>query len=385
MMETTKKFPGYLWVAFLTFIGSSYLGALLGALLPSIRRAFELEYSTASAFLSFGNLGAFIGIIVVSSLIYRYQIRSLALCTWLFGIFICLLALVVTKPWIFPLALGIGALVAAAQSVASLLILYGSELRYRSRNFCGLHCMFGLGSFLAPFAATAVAKGDLSWQRSISLASLLFTVAIALTLLLFPKQKSLVKRKFKKLSIDVFKVMTLLILLLYITAQVLVVEWMVSFLNTGLLLNTASANKYLALYFGIVTFSRFIFYLILHDKIELWVMNFSICLTSVFLIIGHSWPLRLSLSGINSPFYSIFLGRMSRRFSDSAEHMTLLVLLCAQVSLSCTNLLLGGLADFIGIKKAFWLPTILMIFATIFFNLFELRWKKLEEGLSQKR
>ena len=149
-------------------------------------------------------------------------------------------------------------------------------------------------------------------------------------------------------------------------------------------LTAAKAAEYLASYFAVVAASRLLFWIFLTEKWERSAMNVIVFTATLLLFVGHYWPLALIAVGIQAPFYPVYLGRMSHRFSANAQRMTLLLLLSAQVGLFFSQALFGGIADRIGIANAYWFPACLMLLAGVGFNIFERTWPSSSEATAVK-
>lgn len=355
----------YVICGLLILLVSSYLDSVRGPLLPVLNHALSLSYSESSWFLIAGNFAAVFSTFLLLPLIHRYGSKTITIGICVLGVVGAASSLVVTDFYrMLLLAVLLGSAIATAGAICNLLVFKGTDLVHRSRMLCGLHMMYGFGSFLAPTVAGHVLTAGFSWPTVVIVSVPFFAGLGVFAWLGFPREAGTggaapVHGRFTPLQI-----LTIVTFVIYVAAEVLTSVWMVPYLVEVRKLSLLSATSYLSLFFLTMGLSRFLCFFSLKPQHESMVLCGALIFYGFFFTLGHAgYGWALPLTGIVGPFYPLYLARVSRRFSEQAARLTLWILACVQLSLAVAQFFVGRLADAWGLQKAYFLPLILMSLA----------------------
>ena len=171
-----------LLIIYLSFISLGLPDALLGAAWPSIYPAFEVPVSYAGIISMIIAVGTVISSLQSDQLTRRLgtgkvtalSVGTTAAALWGFSVSRSFGALCL---WAIPYGLGAGSVDASLNNYVA--------LHYESRHMSWLHCMWGLGASLGPYAMAYALSGGQSWTmgyRYIALLQLALTAVLVMSL-----------------------------------------------------------------------------------------------------------------------------------------------------------------------------------------------------------
>lgn len=355
----------YVICGLLILLVSSYIDSVRGPLLPVLNHALSLDYSQSSWFLIAGNFAAVFSTFLLLPLIHRYGSKAITIGICVLGGTGAASALVVTDFYgMLLLAVLLGSAIATAGAICNLLVFKGTDQVHRSRMLCGLHMMYGFGSFLAPTVAGNVLTAGFSWPTVVIVTVPFFAGLGLFAWLGFPREAGTSGAAPVHGRFTALQVLTIFTFVIYVAAEVLTSVWMVPYLVEVRKLGLLSATRYLSLFFLMMGLSRFLCFFSLKPQHESLVFSGALILYGVFFSLGHAgYGWALPLTGIVGPFFPLFLARVSRRFSEQAARLTLWIMACVQLGLAAAQFFVGRLADAWGLQKTYFLPLILMSLA----------------------
>lgn len=352
-----------------TLLASSYLDNVRGVLLPLLSEQLHLSYSEVSWLMVIGSLAAVAMTILLLGLVEKISLKALVLAA-LGGLALsAVLSNVVSGFWtllLFGLFLGLG--IAACGALCNLLIFEGTDLHHRSRFLCGLHLMYGLGSFLAPTIAAFFLTQGSSWSLPFSVgalpAALLFILA-ALWLQSPPAaHHDEVRAPASKLESGAPWV--ILAFALYVPGEVMLSAWMSTFLVESRGFSVPAAAQVVTGFFLMMACTRAICFAALQPEHEKRIIVGCLVLAVGFFLLGISgFAWAFAGTGVMGPFFPLLLGRASRHFSKSSKKLSLAMLTGSNTALALGHFLIGGLTDRIGIALSYWLGPCLLVLSLV--------------------
>lgn len=362
---------GLILSALLSLSLGSYFDNIRGPLLTLFGSLFAIEYAQQAVFLVAGNAGAFAGNFILLRWVARYGERGTAMGMIALTLVVCGgSGLITTFPRLGGYAFFLGAAVAMLGGFAHLLVIQGTDAAHRARIFCGLHTMYGFGSFLGPAAVASLApQGGLDWVRvlwagipAVALLGIALFIETSNPLPLPEEEEAAPRLR------DLTRVQCLILFsfAIYVVGEVLTSMWMASFLVNVRGFTLAQASSQLGYFFLAMGITRFACFLRLPPALESTGIVVSLLAAVGFCILGHwgaNWA--FACMGIFGPFFPLLMGRVNRRFPKQAAELTVWILAFAQVGLAAAHLTLGRLSDFVGIERAFWLPPFFLLLAVV--------------------
>lgn len=342
---------------FLLFVGS-FLDNLRGPLLPMLSDLFRLAYSESSLFLALGNIGAVIATFALLFLKPRFRERTTVFGVILFGVGSGLLSYTVQgKGTLFLLAFCLGATIASFGAMSNLLIIRGTDSKWRGPVFCGLHTMYGLGSLTAPLVLSSFQLKEESWRNPLVLVSSASLLAFPLfwrKLSKLPHEESRVP---EAVHLNPFQGFIVVLVSTYVIGEVMASAWMVTYLVKVRSFSVADASWYLSGFFLTIAVTRGALFLSFKERHESLLLISSVAFSAVFFLIGLKFgAYGFVFAGVLGPFFPVFLSRLSRLFPKQANTLVLWILGTMQIAQFMAHKWVGWTADNYGMDAAYWIP-----------------------------
>jgi len=340
---------------------SAYLDNLRGILLPVFTQVFGLTHQQNSSFLVLGNFASVFFTLSLLFLTRRFSDRAVCIgvCVSVLGSLSYALK-VSAFPSLLIFSVLIGGMVSMLGSLANLNVIHGSTLTDRAKSLCGLHAMYGLGSLCAPeIAKRLFAAGD-SWTAPV------FAAIPAAALLLFGSFAMPARRDDGipevAVSVNSMQVLILAIFAVYVAGEVMASMWMASYLVDFASFSVVEVAPYVTGFFLTMAITRLLCFFSLKPAAEVAVLFLSLIGSSAFFILAYSGKIwAFPLVGVLGPFFPLFLSRLGKTFPKSVRALTLWILASNQLTQACFHLVVGGLADHLGIRTAYGLPLWLLL------------------------
>ncbi len=356
---------------FLLLFVSAFVDNARGPLLPVIAREMGVTYGRVGLFLVVGQVASIPVAILLTPLLRAYGEVAVARGISLLAMATCLAAsLVGSFPALLGFAAVLGGTITMLGTASNVLVIRGTPAALLGRMLSGLHMMYGVGSLLAPLAATAILSGGWRWQSVFAVAA---PVALADAVLLTRRRRSepvvpvAVRaappgRPWRHAAV-------LAIFGSYAAGEVLCSMWLVSYVLAGPRLTREQGAVCLTGFFGLLALSRLASAVLVPRRWERRALWLSLGLATLALLAGqwHS-PWLLPLAGLCGPCFPLLLAGVGRAYPDEWRDLTVWIMVAVQASLSLAHGLMGLAADAFGIVAAFrlapllWLLTAALLF-----------------------
>lgn len=364
----------------LLFFGS-YIDNFRGPLLPVLSHLLSLQYSDTSFFLMMANVGAVVAMFVLLFFNQHFRMRTVLTGVILFSSLSCLSSLLVhDKAGLFLFALSMGGSISILGATANLMILKGTDTKWRTPFFCGLHMMYGLGSLTGPLVLSKLNLGEASWQLPLLVVPVFGFIAIPFV---FKKLSSATGHEEairQSLKLSGFQCFILLLFSFYVVGEVMTSMWLVTYLVGEKGMSVPKAAPYLSGFFLMMSLSRGALFMTFKESREKYLLFLCLALAVCFYLWGMQGnPWGFVFAGILGPFFPVLLSRLSRIFPEQASSITLWILASMQVSQIIGYKTMGLIADSSGIGRAYWIPVSLLFFSIVLLYVyFSLEKKQLE-------
>jgi len=364
-LECTRMKPLFIAAAFLAMSLASFLDNLRGPLLPLLSHRLGLPYGQASWFFGIGNLAAVVGLFTLLRYSERISDRALTIFLFFSASLASVALFAVNSFATFLLAAVLwGATISLLGALGNTLMIHGTDVHKRGRFFCGLHMMYGLASFVAPFVVAQTVAKTLPFESSPLWLLPFLLVLGGLGLKLGKKHGPTTAAP--KHRLNTAQIWILILFGSYVAGEVLLSTWMVTYLVDFQRTPMTGAASVLSLFFLMMGLSRGLCFLSLPPAWEgrlLWV---SISIALVGGIVGRFWwTPALALAGLVGPFFPLIMARTSRVFPEVARSLTLWILGTTQFTLVCAQWITGQVADRFGIQNAFLMPNLFFVVSAV--------------------
>ena len=278
------------------------------------------------------------------------------------------------------MAVLLGCAVSGLGAMSNILVISGTPESSRGRMMCGLHAMYGVGSFLAPASVGLIVSAGLNWRFGLWAA-----LPVLLSVLVFgaskiPDTTEPELEPGMKRSLQPVHYLVLTCFGLYVGGEVVFSMWLVTFLVETKGLSVAAAAPYATGFFAMMAGTRLLCFFGLREFQEKILMVSSLVLSLSFIVLGHwGWLWAFPLAGVLGPYFPILLARVSRAFPREIKPLTIWILTTMQITLGLCHALVGRLADRIGIQQTYLLPILLLTLAILGALLF-FRWERIHRG-----
>ncbi len=322
-------------VIYIAFIGLGIPDSLFGAAWPEIYEEFQIPMSFGSFVSCIGCFGTMISSLMGSWLIDRMGTKWVSfISTGLTAVCLLAFSMMPSVLWLtvisFPLGLGAGCIDIALNNYVA--------LHYSQRVMSFLHCFYGVGVSISPYAMSLVLSGDGGWRGGYQIA---FLVQIAITLVMLfaiplwgkvhPEQKGDTEEKtvglgfWQTVKIPGVKTMCMLFLL-SCAIEFTCGNWACTYFVEYRHMDTAMAAKVFTFYYVGITLGRFLSG-VLATKFSSWKLIFMgqgiIAAAVVCLLIPGHYAisvLGLFLVGLgNGPMYPNFMYLTPKNFGEDAS------------------------------------------------------------------
>lgn len=361
---------------FLAFFVFGLTDNLKGPTLPAMMQEMNITYGTGGNIFFGQYLGFLIATLFTGLLADRFGLKSVIL---LAGVFLLLGVggySTFRNTWllaasIFLLGLGLGALELGSNAVIV------SVHHKRKGLFLNLMSVFhGMGSMIAPFAAGWLLVQNISW-RSIYRWESLFILAFLgyFVFLQFPQKEAQPHEAldFKQLSKVAFQpslIWFYISIALYVSAEIGVASWMVTFLQNEHTLSVKASTTALTIFFGALMLGRFIGGFIVHRIGYLRSILFASVASVLCIAIGLFGPTNLSfflpLTGL---FFSIIFPTITAAVSDThtenANSILGMLFACAGLGGLVGPWIIGWASDAFGLQLGFSVNLIFALLMTV--------------------
>lgn len=265
MTTGTKGYEGkkaLIIVTYLCMITFGLLETLKGAVIPSIRGEFGVDYGQIGQMLFIALLGYLISTFLAGMATDKYGLKNL----FLFGITVVIIAsgLFMVVPGFygivgvyFLLGIGLGCFEVGVNALGGQIFQKNAAMMMNL-----MHLFFGVGAMIAPRYAGAFIDRGYSWKSSYLLTIGLTLIVMVIVLFAkFPqevKETAQEKVSFKQLTKSPKVWLIAVTLGFFIVIEAGMANWLVNYLQEVRSLDVISSTSYLTWYFGLFTFGRLV-------------------------------------------------------------------------------------------------------------------------------
>lgn len=356
---------GFVAAGFGSLLTAAYYDNIRGPLLPPMATELGLAYEDSGWFLGLGYVAATISTLILLRALNHFSERAVMMAATALGLLAALVGTQVSGiPSLMLLALIGGAAVSNLGTMSNVLVMEGAPPESAGRFLSGLHAMFGIGS-MAATAAVGIGIGNgMHWSSFYAAGAPLVLALMVGSALVLTRRGERIERTVQAMSLTPLQVLVVVTFGIYVAAEVSGVTWMTSYLVNERGMTVATAAPYVTAYFLVMTLSRLTSAAWIRPQYERLVLGSVLILPILAYVAAHAganWT--LALVGLYGPFFPVFLSQIRRAFPDKWRSITLWTVVSMNVSIGLTHVVLGGLADHIGIENAYYVPMILLMVA----------------------
>lgn len=265
MGQTIKGYKGYRTLIIITYLCMMVFGLIeniKGAVIPSIRMEFAVDYAHIGQMLFISSLGYLSATFFGGMATEKYGLKNLFLVggaltiisTALFGFMTNFYGVAAIY---FLLGIGFGCFEVGVNALGAKIFVKNTAMMM---NF--MHLFFGVGATIAPRYAGKLIETGYSWKT-------VYICSIAITLILFilvlftkfpetSKEVAEEKISFKELASSYKVWLVAIILGLFVMMETGTANWLVNYLQVERSLDVGNSTFYLTLFFVTFTFGRLV-------------------------------------------------------------------------------------------------------------------------------
>lgn len=379
------KWSHLLVVGLLLLLLGAYLDSMRGPLLPLITADLNISYGLSSAFLAVGNLAGIVATLSMLPILNRFSEVRITQLISVFSIGLVIYSFFVhAYDPLLVLAAGIGIAVALLGAMANVLTVRGSQGRTPYQQFCGLHAMFGLGSFLAAMVTSLVVAESKPWPWALVLVA---PVSLLCYFLVSTKNQSSESAPAASVQIQSSRLSQTQVFMvglfgIYAAGEVMTSMWMPSYLVVVHHWQPAVASRAAGGFFFLIFFTRVLSMIFWRPRFTIPLIWASLLIPAAVLLIGLlGRPEILPLAGCIGPFFPLYLGRLTVSFPSQWRAITIWVIVALQVTLGSLHLTIGAVTTYVDMQTAYWIPLGLVLLTASLFWFY----RRLENQLFSQR
>ncbi len=250
----------------------------------------------------------------------------------------------------------------------NVLVVEGSTAENKRSLFSGLHAVYGVASFLAPFLFSFVISTKLTWSKYFSIVAIPpLLVFIGSFFMKGGRSKGNNKPKLHE-PISFFKRVPFgLIFGLYVASELVVSSRLVLYLKMTKGFDEVQAGLYLSMFFAFLLLGRLTFAL-KHFPLKNRTLMFISLITAFMSFMAGIYihPFFLSFLGFcMSYFFPISMDWLSDMFQEGVEFMTASVMTYIGIMLGCMHWGFGFVTELYGVEAAFSIVPVLQVLCLI--------------------
>jgi len=250
----------------------------------------------------------------------------------------------------------------------NVLVVEGSTPDKKRSMFSGLHAVYGVASFLAPFLFTFLISKEMTWSDYFNVVAIIPLIILAGSFLI--KSKGNKEQSKAKLHIPIPFIKRVpfgFLFGLYVASEIMVSSRLVLYLKVSRGFDEAQASFYLSMFFAFLLLGRLIF-AVKHFPLNNRSLMFISLVTGIssFLAGLYVHPFFFPFMGFCVSYYfPISLDWLSDMFQEGVEFMTASMMTYIGIFLGVMHWAFGLLADSYGIETAFSIVPILQTICLI--------------------
>lgn len=385
MIFSLKKSVWALFFSYLCMFALASGDNIRGALFPELIKFYNISNSTGSLSFALASAAAFVGTVISVLALRKIQLDKLiTLAIFLMAVGLLCMGLsaqfnfYLLGTFIFGFGMG------TTGVAQNLLIAENVEDRIKTKALSGLHGIYGLSSFTAPYIASRSPQffqnhlpklGFLTdWRAAFFITASLCTMVLV-TLLLTQPQPHFSSIKPDENAVPMPKAKKPFVFLSiffasYVGAEILLSTRLALYMRTYFNMSFEESSNYVTYFFIFLLIGRLFFAFKTINKPLKHQLNASLILSLVFFILGLvAHPFCLTIVGLTmAPFYPIAVAYISDITGPYKRKYLTFVMGVQSLFVILMHLGVGYLTDIFGLFYAFGVGIILLILSFICLN-----------------
>lgn len=375
----------YIFAAYVLLLTAAYLDNMRGAILPLIKREYDITHSLSSWMLISSHIAAVVLTALLIPLFKRVSDRTIVVGVSIMAVICCV------WPHYFRVyedvltwSLLLGGTMATMGALCNILMVHGTPAPKLARSMSGMHAMYGIGSMCAPLFYYSVGITG-NWQVLLfgPLVGCAVLIPIALRLerqvSQAPMAEPIAATPSKPLTPKTSRLawLTPAIFVLYVIGEVTISMWMTTYFTEHLPDQSSLGPLYMGGFFACLASTRILASFIATPARETPLLYASLGASTLFFVLGlsgHLWG--FVLAGVLGPFYPIMMARTNQRYAHIARRITVIIMVTVQVALAINHRSIGAVSDHAGIAVAYRLPIFAFVLCLGTLAVFDLLYKR---------
>lgn len=390
MLENKRMTNMLIILIFGLMLLQGFMDNMRGVLIPSIREAFQIDYTSLAWMMLITTVGYIGATFTGGMLVDRFGQQKV-----IFMGLTCLAggAFGISTAWSFPVFVlfmllsgyGVGFINIGASTITPILFVKNQAIMMNL-----LHFFYGIGATIGPRYAGVLLASDYLWRDVYRYSILVIGVIVVYFVTCrFPKVERSEKRQklpLGQIASDKKIILFSVLLGFYVAGEIGIANWFVNYLQQGRGLTPLKSASYLSLFFMIFTFGRFVGGFVAE---RLGYMR-SIILYAAMAIFslglgmfgGKSFIVMISISGFFfSIIYPTTMALLIKTFHHGINSILGFVMALSSVVNMLANWMVGKVNDLFGVSMGFYL---ILVYMTIVLMLM-LTLNRYIESLSKNR
>lgn len=250
----------------------------------------------------------------------------------------------------------------------NILVARGSNDQNRRQLFAGLHSVYGVTSFIAPYLLNGFILLSMGWKEYFLVSALIVILVLLFNILKKPLDLHIDNYRessFKASKRDIF--LFGIFFGMYVSSELIISSRLSLIMETVYSYSKLDSAKALSLFFIFLAGGRLFFSFVKIPFKAVNLLKISIIGSLILLGLGvYIHPLFLSGLGITmSYFFPVALEFLSSIFQENTDKMTTYIMTAISISLSINHYLFGVISGHFGTLSGLWLVLIFQVLCFI--------------------
>ncbi len=346
-----------IWLSYFSLLVLGLIDNIRGPFFPDILADLGLNATIGAWFFATTSLLAFLGswtshrIVKAHSALFLMGVSSIAL-----GAGFAIISRVHTLLLLIPACALFGWGYGALNVSQNVMVYQESAPRLRRRLFAGLHSMYGIAAFIAPFVASGFRWMGATWRECFATLPFL-AIAVVILSWSFKSKGKAAEPQHERLSHTEWMACAVFSVMMagYLWGEISISTRLVQWLRADRLFDPDQANFYLGAFCFTLLAGRVVFSAVSFSRISNWtilLVSSALGAVTYAMALTHS-PLWIVVSGlVMSPFFPIAMEQISLTFKSKSTEALGFVIGAGSGSVVLMHVTLGALTDAFGVGNA---------------------------------